>query len=98
MATANGAGVASPCISICRMHEPTGWCEGCLRTIDEIAVWGQLDDAARRTLMQRLGPRRAAWRAMKVAARQVAEPGADPATSSASAAGPSGRSGPENAA
>jgi len=31
--------VASPCVSVCRMHEPTGWCEGCLRTLDEIACW-----------------------------------------------------------
>jgi predicted Fe-S protein YdhL (DUF1289 family) len=70
------------------MHEPTGWCEGCLRTIDEIAVWSQLDDAARRAMMQRLGPRRAAWRAMQLAARQVAEPGATSATPPANAAGP----------
>ncbi len=37
--------VASPCINICRMHAPTGWCEGCLRTIDEIATWGRMDAA-----------------------------------------------------
>lgn len=34
------AGVASPCIGVCRMHAGTGWCEGCLRTLDEIARWG----------------------------------------------------------
>ncbi|HYD93998.1 MAG TPA: DUF1289 domain-containing protein [Noviherbaspirillum sp.] len=31
--------VPSPCISVCRMHPQTGLCEGCLRTIDEIARW-----------------------------------------------------------
>ena len=29
--------VPSPCISVCRMDERTGWCEGCLRTLAEIA-------------------------------------------------------------
>lgn len=36
--------VASPCINVCRMSERTGLCEGCLRTIDEIAGWSRLDD------------------------------------------------------
>jgi predicted Fe-S protein YdhL (DUF1289 family) len=26
------------------MHGLTGWCEGCLRTIDEIAMWSQMSD------------------------------------------------------
>ena len=29
--------VASPCVNVCRMDELSGLCEGCLRTIDEIA-------------------------------------------------------------
>jgi predicted Fe-S protein YdhL (DUF1289 family) len=61
------AGVGSPCINICRMHAATGWCEGCLRTIDEIATWGQLGDAERRAVLQRLSPRRVAWRALQAA-------------------------------
>ena len=61
-------GVASPCINICRMHAGTGWCEGCLRTIDEIANWGRLDDAARRQVLQALSPRRVVWRAIKAQA------------------------------
>ena len=36
--------VPSPCVGICRMHGLTGWCEGCLRTIDEIAMWSQMSD------------------------------------------------------
>jgi uncharacterized protein len=56
---------ASPCINICRMHAPTGWCDGCLRTIDEIANWGRLGDAGRQAVLQSLPPRRAAWRALQ---------------------------------
>ena len=37
------ATVASPCVNVCRMHAGSGWCEGCLRTIDEIAAWSRLD-------------------------------------------------------
>ncbi len=52
-------GVASPCINVCQMNEATGWCEGCHRTLDEIAVWSRLDDAGKRDVWalieQRLG-------------------------------------------
>ncbi len=50
--------VASPCIDICRLDPRTGWCEGCLRTLDEIAAWGGLDDAARRAVWKQLAERR----------------------------------------
>jgi predicted Fe-S protein YdhL (DUF1289 family) len=33
------------------MDAASGLCEGCLRSIDEIAAWGQLDDAARREIV-----------------------------------------------
>ena len=48
----------SPCISVCRMDDATGWCEGCLRTLDEIAAWSVLDDAAKRAVWVELGRRR----------------------------------------
>ncbi|MDP3823234.1 MAG: DUF1289 domain-containing protein [Burkholderiales bacterium] len=51
--------VASPCTSVCRMNARTGWCEGCLRTIDEIAVWSKLDDADKRVVWRLLDERRA---------------------------------------
>jgi uncharacterized protein len=54
--------VPSPCISVCRMDEASGWCEGCLRTLDEIAAWAALDDAAKRAVWVELGRRRVAWR------------------------------------
>jgi len=50
--------VASPCSSVCRMDAATGWCEGCLRTIDEIIAWATLDDAAKRAIWDRLAQRR----------------------------------------
>lgn len=54
-----GAPVGSPCTGVCRMDEATGWCLGCARTLAEIAAWGGLDDAARRTLWLRLPDRQA---------------------------------------
>jgi uncharacterized protein len=53
--------VASPCVSICRMHEPTGWCEGCLRTLDEIAFWSVLDEDDKRAVRAELDRRRVEW-------------------------------------
>lgn len=50
--------VASPCISVCRMDDATGLCVGCLRTLDEIAAWGALDDATRRMVLRAIGERR----------------------------------------
>ena len=51
--------VLSPCTNVCRMDTRTGWCEGCWRTIDEIAAWAALDDAARRAVLARIAARRA---------------------------------------
>lgn len=45
-----GAHVPSPCQSVCIMHPDTGWCEGCMRTIDEIAAWSRLDNPAKRAV------------------------------------------------
>jgi predicted Fe-S protein YdhL (DUF1289 family) len=56
---AGTAPVLSPCISVCRIDAASGLCIGCLRTLDEIAAWGSLDDAARRTILQAVMTRRA---------------------------------------
>ena len=50
--------VASPCTKVCAIDAVTGWCAGCLRTIDEIAAWGSLDDPGRRAVCERLPARR----------------------------------------
>lgn len=52
------APVASPCISVCRIDPATGWCVGCLRSLDEIAAWGALDDMGRRQVLDRVAKRR----------------------------------------
>ena len=51
--------VPSPCTSVCRMDKLSGFCEGCLRTIPEIAGWSKMEDEARRHV----------WRAIELRAR-----------------------------
>ena len=51
--------VGSPCNSICSMDVATGLCAGYLRTLDEIASWGQLVDDEKRALLRTLAVRRA---------------------------------------
>jgi len=46
--------VPSPCISVCRMDPATGLCEGCWRTLDEIARWGGAPEEERRAIWQAL--------------------------------------------
>lgn len=53
------ATVPSPCISVCKMDDLSGLCTGCQRTLDEIAVWGMLDDDERRAVWQAIRERRA---------------------------------------
>lgn len=50
--------VPSPCVNVCRMNEATGVCEGCWRTLDEIAVWSLLDEAEKRAVWSDLARRR----------------------------------------
>jgi uncharacterized protein len=57
---AAATGVASPCVSVCRMNAANGLCEGCFRTIDEIAHWGLFDDDEKRAVNALLPARRAA--------------------------------------
>lgn len=38
----------SPCISICKMNPQTGLCEGCFRTIEEIAQWSTATEEMKR--------------------------------------------------
>lgn len=50
----------SPCVSVCRMEPASGLCEGCLRTLDEIACWSTLPDAGKRAVWTLIGQRVAA--------------------------------------
>ncbi|MFY0989747.1 DUF1289 domain-containing protein [Halomonas sp. C05BenzN] len=42
---------ASPCIQVCRIADDTGLCEGCGRSLDEIARWGSMSEAERAAVM-----------------------------------------------
>jgi uncharacterized protein len=67
---------ASPCINICRMNEASGLCEGCLRTIDEIATWFTLDDEAKRAIYDAIDARHAQWMAQRFDAAGTSPGGA----------------------
>ena len=53
--------VQSPCIGVCTLDNE-GFCDGCLRTGDEIARWLAMDDAQRAHLMDTILPAREAQR------------------------------------
>ena len=57
--------VVSPCTGVCKLDADSGWCKGCLRTMDEIAGWSRLDKDQRRTIMKGLDARRASLKAGK---------------------------------
>jgi predicted Fe-S protein YdhL (DUF1289 family) len=46
--------VPSPCISICRMDPDTELCQGCFRTLEEIAAWGMASEDEKRELWKLL--------------------------------------------
>ena len=48
--------VASPCVNICRMKD--GLCEGCGRTLGEIAEWSMATDDRRRAILDRIATAR----------------------------------------
>jgi hypothetical protein len=47
---------------VCRIDPASGWCEGCYRTIDEIARWGRLDEGEKLGVWAELKRRRSAQR------------------------------------
>ena len=53
--------ILSPCVGVCTL-DADGYCVGCLRTGDEIAVWRSLDDAERNRFMDEVLPQREAER------------------------------------
>ena len=50
--------VASPCIDVCRMDADSGYCEGCRRTLEEIAGWSAYSAAEKRAVLARLPARK----------------------------------------
>jgi predicted Fe-S protein YdhL (DUF1289 family) len=47
----------SPCISLCTMNAASQLCDGCFRTLDEIAAWSRMDDEDKRTVWARIEQR-----------------------------------------
>jgi predicted Fe-S protein YdhL (DUF1289 family) len=61
MSEADGrSGVSSPCIDVCKMNPQTQLCEGCFRTLDEIAAWTSLSDGEKSAVLAQLPSRRTA--------------------------------------
>jgi predicted Fe-S protein YdhL (DUF1289 family) len=42
----------SPCISLCRIDSHTCVCEGCYRTLEEIAKWRSMTDDRKREVAE----------------------------------------------
>jgi predicted Fe-S protein YdhL (DUF1289 family) len=57
VASAPALDVPSPCISVCKMDPVTQLCEGCCRTLDEIADWSRMADERKREVWRRIGER-----------------------------------------
>ena len=57
-AVSPGEDIASPCTNVCKMNPQTGLCEGCYRTLDEIAAWSGMSAEEKRAVLDRLPARR----------------------------------------
>jgi predicted Fe-S protein YdhL (DUF1289 family) len=66
VAKSSRALVRTPCVKLCQLDEATKLCKGCFRSVDEIASWLQMTDAARDAVMAGLPARRAALSANSV--------------------------------
>lgn len=49
--------ISTPCIKLCAVSGQTGQCVGCGRTLSEIARWGSMDEAERKSIMAELPAR-----------------------------------------
>ncbi len=54
------APIRSPCIRICAVNPKTGHCQGCFRTLKEIAGWTRMSPEERERIMAALPGRKAA--------------------------------------
>ncbi len=51
------AEVASPCVGVCQMDAAGQFCTGCVRTLDEISAWRDLDGPGRLAVWTRIAER-----------------------------------------
>jgi predicted Fe-S protein YdhL (DUF1289 family) len=56
-ARATAENMPSPCISVCRLDLGNTFCEGCLRTLEEIRIWSISSDAEKKTIWARIEQR-----------------------------------------
>lgn len=49
--------VLTPCLGICRINKHTQLCEGCHRTLTEVAEWLYYSDERKRAIMTQLPTR-----------------------------------------
>ena len=47
----------SPCVDVCIMDPESGLCQGCLRTLDEIARWSEMSEVERERVVASLSKR-----------------------------------------
>jgi uncharacterized protein len=52
--------IESPCVDVCVIDPDSGLCEGCARTLEEIAGWAAYSTDERRRIMAELERRRRA--------------------------------------
>ena len=50
--------IASPCVNVCQMNPSNGLCQGCLRTLDEIAGWLDFSATEKLAVLEKLEERR----------------------------------------
>jgi predicted Fe-S protein YdhL (DUF1289 family) len=58
--------VNSPCIKVCIIDSASGWCRGCLRTLDEIASWSGMDNGDKQAVLDSIAERERAKPQWKV--------------------------------
>jgi hypothetical protein len=46
--------VGSPCTDVCKLNAETGYCNGCMRSRDEIKAWKTLPDAGKLRVLEHL--------------------------------------------
>ncbi len=46
--------IETPCIKVCVLDPASGLCQGCARSLDEIARWGTMSDSERGRIMGEL--------------------------------------------
>lgn len=49
--------IPSPCVSVCRMDAKREFCEGCLRSIEEIRAWSTSTDVQKKIIWSHITQR-----------------------------------------